>query len=136
MPLYNPGILATGGTVTGNLAVTGNASLSGTTAAGGVVSLNAGSATAGSAPVLTPTLSSGVAAQLADVTRDYVLYLTVGTAGTITVAVGPTSTPANTLVSAAVATSGEVISVRVPAGWYTKVTLVTATLASQTAIGC
>lgn len=30
MPLYNPGILATGGTVTGNVAVTGNETVSGT----------------------------------------------------------------------------------------------------------
>jgi hypothetical protein len=30
MPLYNPGILATGGSVTGNLAVTGNEAVSGT----------------------------------------------------------------------------------------------------------
>lgn len=88
------------------------------------------------ANVITPAFATGVAAQLSDVTRDYQVYLTVGTAGTITVAIGPTSTPANTLVNAATATAGELVSVRLPAGWFLEVTLVTATLATQTAISC
>lgn len=131
MPLFNPGIDATGGTISGNLSV------GGTLAASGVLSPAAGVSTSGSAPVLTPTFSSGVAAQLADTTRDYMVYLTVGTAGTAnTLAIGPTSTPANTLISSAVATTGEMMTVRLPAGWYLKWSATTATLATQTAIGC
>lgn len=103
----------------------------------GVLTANGGVSTAGSAPVLTPSFANGTAAQLADLTRDYMVYLEVGTAGTaFIVAIGPTSTPANTIVSSGVATSGEVVSFRLPAGWYVKWSATTATLASQAAIGC
>lgn len=126
-----PNGAATGSTVTGNLSV------SGTTTLTGLETLNGGTATAGSAPVLTPTFASGTAAQLADLTRDYMVYLTIGTAGTAnTLAIGPTSTPANTLISNATATTGEMMVVRLPAGWFLKWTATTATLATQTAIGC
>lgn len=65
------------------------------------------------------------------------VYLVIGTGGgTVTLAVGPTSTPANTLVNGAVGVNGEVLAVRLPAGWFLKITLVTSTLASQIAIGC
>lgn len=101
------------------------------------VSFPAGITTAASAPVLTPAFASGTAAQLADTTRDYQVYLTIGTAGTAnSVAIGPTSTPANTVVSSGTATTGEVMTVRLPAGWYLKWTATTATLAHQIAIGC
>jgi len=137
MPLFNPGILATGGSVTGNLTVTGNGVVNGTQAVGGVLSANAGVNTAGSAPALTPTFSSGVAAQLTDTTRDYLVYLEVGTAGTaMSVAIGPTSGVANTVSTSGVATTGQIISFRLPAGWFAKWTAVTATLANQLAIGC
>lgn len=113
-----------GQTVSGSLTVTG------------LVTENGGTSTAGSALVLTPTFSSGVAAQLTDTTRDYMVYLTIGTAGTAnTLAIGPTSGVANTLISSATATSGELMTVRLPAGWFLKWTATTATLATQTAIG-
>ncbi len=102
----------------------------------GIIDPQHGTKTTTAAAVLTPTFASGTAAQLTDTTRDYMVYLTVGTAGTITVAIGPTSTPANTLISAATATGGEMVSFRLPAAWFVKVTLVTATLATQTAVGC
>lgn len=102
----------------------------------GIISAGSGTDTAGSAPALTPAFSSGLAAQLTDTTRDYMVYLQIGTAGTITLAIGPTSTPANTIINAGVATGGELISYRLPAGWFTEVTLTTATLANQKAIGC
>lgn len=137
MPLYNPGILATGGSVTGNLTVTGNLVNNGTHTSSGIASENAGNNTAGSAPVLTPTFSSGVAAQLADLTRDYMVYLTIGTAGTAnTLAIGPANTTTTTLISSATATTGEIMAVRLPAGWWLKWSATTATLATQTAIGC
>ena len=114
MPLYNPP-----GTVAG------------------LLTLNGGSATAASAPVLTPAFANGTAAQLADLTRDYVVYLEVATAGTaFVVQIGPTSTPANTVVASGPATSGQVVSFRLPAGWWVKWSATTATLANQTAIGC
>src|SRR5512146_3109029 len=91
----------------------------GSVACPGVLDLNAGTNTSGSAPVLTPTFSSGVAAQLTDLTRDYMVYLEIGTAGTANVlTIGPTSTPANTVIASGTATAGEIMTVRLPAGWY------------------
>lgn len=99
--------------------------------------LVAGSNTAQGAPVLTPTLANGTAAQLSDITQDYMVYLTVGTAGTaLTISIGPTSVPAHTICSSVAATSGATYSFRVPAGWYVEWSATTATLATQLAIGC
>jgi hypothetical protein len=92
---------------------------------------------ASSAPVLTPTFANGTAAQLADITRDYTVYLQCSTAGTaLTVSIGPTSTPANTLISSSTATLGELITIRLPAGWFLKWAATTAAFATQTAVGC
>lgn len=103
----------------------------------GILDPQHGTKTAAAAAVLTPTFANGTAAQLSDTTRDYMVYLTIGTAGTAnTLAIGPTSTPANTIISSATATSGEVMAVRLPAGWYLKWSATTATLATQIAIGC
>lgn len=112
-----------------------NFEVSGTLKSDGIFAAVAGITTAGSAPAITPTFASGTAAQLSDVTRDYQVYFTVGTAGTITLAIGPTSTPATTLINAQTATAGELVSFRLPAGWFVKVTLATATI-TQHAIGC
>jgi hypothetical protein len=98
--------------------------------------LNNGTSTSASAPVLTPTFASGTAAQLSDLTQDYMVYFQIGTAGTITLAVGPANTTVNTLINAGTATGGELISFRLPAGWFAKATLTTATIANQKAIGC
>ena len=105
----------------------------------GLLTLNGGTDTAGSAPVLTALgFTSGTAAQLADLTRDYLVYLQVGTAGTaMSVSIGHTSAASDvTVVSNATATAGEVVSVRLPAGWWLKWTATTATLANQVAVGC
>lgn len=103
----------------------------------GVLTENAGTATAGSAPLLTPANANGTAAQLTDTTRDYMLYLTIGTAGTaLTIAIGPTAGVADTIYTAGTATAGQTIAFRLPAGWFWKWTATTATLAEQTAIGC
>jgi hypothetical protein len=104
---------------------------------GAPAAFNAGTNTAGSAPVLTPAFSNGSAAQLSDHTRDYMVYLECTTGGTtLVVAIGPTSTPANTIISSTTATLGEIISVRLPAGWWLEWTATTAAFATQTAIGC
>ena len=128
MPLFPPGVLATGGSVTGNVAISGTESVGGIlTAAGGVKS--------DLSNVLTPTFSSGVAAQLSDTTVDYMVYLQIGSAGTaFSVAIGPTSTPAHTVVTNATATTGETVSVRLPAGWYLELSITTGTIANQLAI--
>lgn len=79
----------------------------------------------------------GTASQLSDATRDYTVYLTVGTAGTAgAVKIGPTSAVANTLVTGAALTSGQVITVRLPAGWYLEISATTATLAASVAVSC
>lgn len=119
------GLPLSGGTLTGALTVTG------------LLTENSGTVTSGSAPILTPTNANGTAAQLSDHTRDYMVYLTVGTAGTaLTVSIGPTSTPADTIYTAATATAGQTIAFRLPAGWFWEWAATTATLAEQTAIGC
>ena len=120
-----------------SVAATGAVSAGTTLTATGIASLNAGSSSAGSAPLLTPANVNGTAAQLTDTTRDYMLYLTIGTAGTaLTVAIGPTAGVADTIYTAATATAGESIAFRLPAGWFWKWAATTATLAEQTAIGC
>ena len=106
------------------------------TDATGVLTLTDGSNTAGSAPVLTPTFS-GTAAQLSDTTRDYVVYLSVTTSGTATtVEMGPTtSANAVVLISSASVTAGQVVTFRLPAGWYVKASGTT-TVFGQAAVGC
>ena len=101
------------------------------------VSFPAGTSSAVSAPALTPTFASGTAAQLSDLTKDYLVYLQFGASGTaLTVAIGPTSTPANTLISSETATLGQMLTIRLPAGWFLKWSATTATFTQQKAIGC
>lgn len=109
----------------------------GVSATAGSPVVNVPSVSAGSAPVLTPAFANGTAAQLADLTRDYMVYLEVTTAGTaFSVAIGPTSGVANTIVASSAATQGELVTVRLPAGWFLKWAGTTAAVATQTAIGC
>lgn len=130
MPLYSPTLLT-------SPSVTGNISVSGTGAVAGVFSSNGGVNTASAAAVLTPTFANGTASQLSDLTRDYIVYLQVGTAGSaFSVAIGPTSTPANTIMASGTPTADEFIVFRLPAGWYVKWAGTLTTLTTQTAIGC
>lgn len=103
------------------------------------VSFPAGTSSAASAPVLTALGAvSGTGIQLADLTRDYQVYLEVTTAGTATsVTLGPTSAAsAVTIMASAAATAGQVITFRLPAGWYFKWTGTTTAMANQVAVGC
>ena len=100
----------------------------------GLVTENGGTTTAGTATVTTPTL--GAAAQLAQTTQDAMLYIAVGTAGTLTIAIGPTSGVANVLVNGLAAAIGDLYTVRLPAGWYVKVTTGTTAVWTTTAITC
>jgi hypothetical protein len=103
----------------------------------GIIDPQHGTKTTTAAAVLTPTLAQGTAAQLTDTTRDYQVYFTVGTPGTVfTVAIGPTSTPANTIVSSNTPNAGESVTFRLPAGWFVKWSGTSTTLATQIAIGC
>lgn len=106
---------------------------------GEVILANAGTNSAGSAPVLTALGAvSGTALQLADTTRDYLVYLEVTTAGTATsLTIGHTSSANDvTLMASAAATAGQVISFRLPAGWYFKWTGTTTAIGNQVAVGC
>jgi hypothetical protein len=103
------------------------------------VSFPDGTSTAVSAPVLTSLGAvSGTALQLSDLTRDYTVYLTVTTSGTATsVTIGPTSAAsAATVMASAAATAGQVITFRLPAGWYFKWAGTTTAISGQTAVGC
>ena len=62
--------------------------------------------------------------------------LRAGGAGTVTLAIGPTSTPANTLISSETATLGQMLTIRLPSSWYLKWSATTATFTQQKAIGC
>jgi hypothetical protein len=106
---------------------------------GEVINANAGTSSAGSAPVLTALGAvSGTAIQLSDLTRDYLVYLEVTTAGTATsLTIGHTSSANDvTLMSSAAATAGQVISFRLPAGWWFKWTGTTTAIGNQVAVGC
>jgi hypothetical protein len=102
------------------------------------VSFPAGTNTSPSAPVISsPGFVSGTASQLSDLTRDYMVYFTIATGGgTVTIAIGPTSTPATTIVNAATGVAGVVIPIRLPAGWYLEITVATSTIGKQIAVGC
>ena len=108
--------------------------------AAGIISANAGTSSAGSAPILTAVAGTngGAAVQLSDVTRDYMVYLQVGTAGTAwVVQMGHTSAGNDvTLHASGVATAGQTLSFRLPAGWYFLWSATTATLAQSVAVGC
>lgn len=102
-----------------------------------LLTMYGGSSTAQSAPVLAPAFTSGTASQLSDTTRDYMIYMECTTAGTaLTLAIGPTSTPATTIIASSTATLGELVSFRLPAGWFVKWSATAAAFATQTAIGC
>jgi hypothetical protein len=120
-----------GRTSVGVLSVTGDLAVS------GPLYPNSGTATNGSAPILTPTFAASTAAQLSDTSRDYMVYLQVGTPGSgFSLLIGPTSTPANTIFTSATPTAGELLSFRLPAGWYVKWAGSSSSLIHQIAIGC
>lgn len=135
-------LTAAGNMLWGGGSVAGDVTL--TRSAAGVLSLTAGildpqagTKTTTAAAVLTPTFANGTAAQLTDTTRDYMVYLQIGTAGTaFSLAIGPTSTPANTIMASATPLADEFISFRLPAGWFVKWAGTSTTLTTQTAIGC
>ena len=95
--------------------------------------------TGSSAPVIaSPGFAVGTASQLSDLSRDYMVYIQIGTVGTgCTVEIGHTSA-ANDAVIFNNATPGtaEMFAVRLPAAWYLKVSGSSTTIANQVAVGC
>lgn len=105
----------------------------------GIMQHQKGTDSSASAPVLTALGAvSGTAIQLSDLTRDYQVYLEVTTAGTATsLTIGPTSSAsAVSLMTSQAATAGQVITFRLPAGWYFKWTGTTTAVGNQVAVGC
>jgi hypothetical protein len=121
--------LATDGTEQGLLAP--GASLAGTAtllngAVQSVLPVNGGTDTSGTATASTPTFTSGTAKQLSTV-QDVMLYVNTHTAtATFSLAMGPTSSAANTIVASATAPITNLYSVLVPKGWYVKMTFTSA----------
>jgi hypothetical protein len=100
---------------------------------GGTVHFYSGTDTSPSATASSPTFVSGTALKL-NATQDTMLYIAVQTSAALAVAIGPTSTPANTIMpSKSYALSMNTI--RVPAGWYVKITGTIADL-TITAVTC
>lgn len=88
----------------------------------GVVQHQAGTDTSTTATFGSQTVSSGTAFQ-PNTTQDSILYMTVKTAASITsVAIGPTSTPANSFWTSAITVGVGIYPFRVPKGWYMKIT--------------
>jgi hypothetical protein len=112
-------------------------SATGVLATDGLFASGGGFSTSASAPVVTPSFANGTAAQLSNTARDFMVYLQVGTPGTgFVVAIGPTSTPSHTVFGSATPAGGELVSFRVPAGWYVEWSGSSTTIAHQLAVGC
>jgi len=70
------------------------------------------------------TIVSGTAQQdTTGLPSNVYVNVTGGASGTVTVAIGPTNTPATTIVSAQNATLNQTVDFNLPAGWFFKVTV-------------
>ena len=93
---------------------------SGNVTANGVSAQKGGTDTSGTAAASSPTFVNGTSLQL-NTTQDVMLYLAITTSAALAVAIGPTSGVATALIpSASYALS--VITIRVPKGWFVKIT--------------
>ena len=138
------GNIIASGTVTGAVL---NAGTQGATAYNGIQTYlaNAGDNTSAAAVYLNGTIGAGgnailgtaaTGTQLADITRDYMVYIGVtagGAAATLTI--GNANTCVNTLYAAATCNVGTMYSFRLPAGWYIRFQG-TAGITQQIAISC
>lgn len=121
------------GTIT---AVSNVAVRTGTWSSPGSVTLlpnTGGTDTSGAAAASSPSFTSGTAKQLST-TQDVILYIAVQTSAALSVAIGPTSTPATTLMPSQSYALG-LNAVRVPKGWWVKITGTIADL-TITAVTC
>jgi hypothetical protein len=91
-----------------------------------VLAVKAGTDTSGTATASTPSLTSTVAAQLST-TQDVMLYISTKTAGaTLAVSIGSTSSVTTTPVASHTSPLGEFIALRIPKGWFVKLTYTSA----------
>jgi hypothetical protein len=136
------GVKLTNGGILDFLSSTGTMQVQGTTVATattsglsvpGVIALVGGTNTSGGATASTPTFTSGTARQCST-TTDVMLYVEVTTAATLAISIGPTSTPADAVLTSETSALG-LQTYRVPAGWYVKITGTIADL-SITQITC
>ena len=104
---------------TGEVSIAGTAYLNATNFYA-LVSFNSGTDTSGTATASAPSFTSGTAKQLST-TQDVMLYIAVQTAAALAVAIGPTSTPATTVMPSQTYTLG-LQTLRIPKGWYVKIT--------------
>lgn len=86
----------------------------------GIASFDGGTNTAAGAVITTPTFVSTTAQQIST-TKDAMVYIDVKTAASLTLAIGAAST-ATTLLQSAVVSGLGLSSIRVPAGWFLKIT--------------
>jgi hypothetical protein len=83
------------------------------------------------------SFANGTAAQIAEVTTDAMVYLVCTTTGTaFSLAIGPTSGVAYTLLNNVPAIAGTLYTVRLPAGWYLKWSGTAVGLAQQAYVSC
>jgi hypothetical protein len=74
--------------------------------------------------VTTLSVTAGTAQQDASgLPSNVYVKITGGASGTVTVAIGPDNTTANTIVSAGDATLNQTVDFNLPAGWWFKVTV-------------
>jgi hypothetical protein len=89
-----------------------------------ITHMNGGSDTSGVAAASTPTFTTATAKQL-DTAHDCMLYVSVTTAITATIAIGPNNTTAVSIMPSKALPIGSDTSIRIPAGWWVKVTCAT-----------
>lgn len=83
------------------------------------------------------SLVSGTAVQDATgVGTTWYVPITGGSSGTVAVAIGPTSSVAHPIIAAlaANAVASQTLTVKLPANWYIKVTVVTATIGAEAVV--
>lgn len=102
-----------------------------TVASGGLIKPTGSFVTATCVTILTPiTVTSGTAFQVT-ATKDTEIFFDVTLAGTITMTYASTSAgTAHSLLASAAVVAGTTITKRIPAGWYVKITLTTATIST------
>lgn len=99
----------------------------------GISTQKGGTDTSATATVSSPSLSTGTAAQIST-TQDVMVYIAINTSASLAVSVGPANTTTTAIVAAEAVALG-VITLRLPKGWWIKVTGTIADL-TITAITC
>jgi len=87
-----------------------------------LASFNSGTDTSGTATYTGPVSFTSTVAKQLSTAQDVMLYIFVNTAVTATVVIGATSSPASSIVPSTALSTGSMISLRVPKGWYVKIT--------------